>query len=70
MLGIDTYDVYGLSEFAGLGVACDCECHKGLHVQEDFFVPEVLGMDSNIAVKDGEKESWSSQRCARRECLL
>lgn len=55
MLGIDTYDVYGLSEFAGLGVACDCECHKGLHVQEDFFVPEVLGMDSNIAVKDGEK---------------
>lgn len=54
MLGIDTYDIYGLSEFAGLGVACDCEYHKGLHVQEDFFVPEILQKDGNIAVKDGE----------------
>ena len=55
MLGISTYDIYGLNEFAGLGVACDCEFHKGLHVQEDFFVPEVLDIDNNIAVKDGKK---------------
>lgn len=55
MLGISTYDVYGLSEFAGLGVACDCECHKGLHVQEDFFVPEIVDVNTMAAVKDGEK---------------
>ncbi len=55
MLGIRTHDVYGLSEFAGLGVACDCEYHKGLHVQEDFFAAEVLRKNSNILVKDGEK---------------
>ncbi len=54
MLGISIHDVYGFSEFAGLGVACDCECHKGLHVQEDFFVPEILDKNTNIAVKDGE----------------
>ena len=55
MLGICTYDVYGMSEFAGLGVACDCECRKGLHVQEDFFIPEVLQIDTDAVVKDGEK---------------
>lgn len=55
MLGIQTHDVYGFSELAGLGVACDCEYHKGLHVQEDFFLPEILQKNSNIAVKDGEK---------------
>lgn len=55
ILGISTYDVYGLNEFAGLGVACDCECHKGLHVQEDFFVPEVLDIENGSEAKDGEK---------------
>lgn len=54
MLKIDTYDIYGLSELAGLGMACDCEHHKGLHIQEDYFVPEVLCKDTNTAVKDGE----------------
>lgn len=55
MLNIKTYDIYGLSELAGPGVACDCEYHKGLHVQEDFFVPELLQQDTNAAVKDGEE---------------
>lgn len=54
MLNIETYDIYGLDEFAGMGVACDCEYHKGLHVQEDYFVPEVLYKNTNDAVKDGE----------------
>lgn len=55
MLGIHTHDIYGFGEFAGLGVACDCECHNGLHVQEDYFVPEILQKNGNAAVKDGEK---------------
>lgn len=55
LLNVRMYEIYGLSEFAGLGVACDCECHKGLHVQEDFFVPEIWDMDTNAAAKDGEK---------------
>lgn len=59
MLNIKTYDIYGLSELAGPGVACDCEYHKGLHVQEDFFVPELLQQDTNAAVKDGEEDRKS-----------
>lgn len=54
MLNIETYDIYGLDELTGLGMACDCEYHKGLHIQEDYFVPEVLYKNTNTAVKDGE----------------
>lgn len=55
MLNIKTHDIYGFSELAGLGVACECEYHEGLHVQEDFFITEILDKDTGIAVKDGEK---------------
>ena len=41
-LNIKAYDIYGLSEVMGPGVACDCEYHKGLHVCEDHFYAEVL----------------------------
>lgn len=54
LLNIETYDIYGLDELAGLGVACDCKYHKGLHIQEDYFVPEVLYKNTNIVAKDGE----------------
>ena len=54
-LGISTYDIYGLSELGGLGVACDCIYHNGLHVQEDFFVTEILEKDTDTAAKDGKK---------------
>ncbi len=37
MLKIKAYDIYGLSEIAGPGVAFDCECQCGLHINEDFF---------------------------------
>lgn len=41
-LNIKAFDIYGLSEIMGPGVACDCEFHKGLHVCEDHFYPEIL----------------------------
>ena len=41
-LNIKAFDIYGLSEIMGPGVACDCEYHKGLHVCEDHFYPEIL----------------------------
>ena len=37
--GIKAYDIYGLSEIMGPGVANDCEAHTGLHVHEDHFYP-------------------------------
>ncbi len=39
---IHAHDIYGLSEVMGPGVACDCIYHKGLHVCEDHFYPEII----------------------------
>ena len=53
-LNIKAYDIYGLSEIMGPGVACDCDFHKGLHVCEDHFYPEVLNSATLTPVADGE----------------
>jgi len=53
--GIKAYDIYGLSEIMGPGVANDCECHAGLHVHEDHFFPEIVHPDTKLAMNDGEE---------------
>lgn len=53
-LNIKAYDIYGLSEVMGPGVACDCQYHRGLHVYEDHFIPEVL--DTETLKPLGENE--------------
>ncbi len=45
-LHIKAYDVYGLSEIMGPGVAYECECQKGMHVNEDMFIPEIIDPDT------------------------
>ena len=52
-LNIKAHDIYGLSEIMGPGVACDCELHRGLHVCEDHFLPEVLDTATLMPVADG-----------------
>ena len=41
-LKIKAYDIYGLSEIMGPGVAIECESQDGLHVWEDHFIPEII----------------------------
>ena len=53
-LHITAHDIYGLSEVMGPGVACDCEYHKGLHVCEDHFYPEIINSATLRPVPDGE----------------
>lgn len=53
-LHINAFDIYGLSEVMGPGVACDCEYHKGLHVQEDHFLPEIIDPDTLKPLPKGE----------------
>ena len=53
-LNIKAYDIYGLSEILGPGVAADCDAHKGLHVYEDHFVPEIINPETLIPCKEGE----------------
>ena len=52
-LHVKAYDIYGLSEVMGPGVACDCEFHKGLHVCEDHFYPEILDSATLTPVAEG-----------------
>jgi len=53
-LHIKAYDIYGLSEIMGPGVAADCEYHKGLHVYEDHFIPEIINPETLEPCKEGE----------------
>lgn len=53
-LGIEAHDIYGLSEIMGPGVATDCHYHRGLHIFEDHFFPEIVDPKTLEPVPDGE----------------
>lgn len=53
LLGIEAYDIYGLSEIAGPGVSFDCQYHNGMHINEDYFYPEVIDPETLEPVPDG-----------------
>ena len=52
-LGICAYDIFGLTEMVGPGVAFECDAHGGLHVNEDHFIPEIIDPDTFEPVPDG-----------------
>ena len=51
--GIEPYDIYGLSEIIGPGVAIECSEHNGLHIFEDHFYPEIVDPDTGEVLPDG-----------------
>jgi phenylacetate-CoA ligase len=51
--GIEAFDIYGLSEIIGPGVACECRRHQGLHIFEDHFYPEIIDPESGKPLPDG-----------------
>jgi len=53
--GIKAFDIYGLSEIMGPGVANDCEYHAGLHVHEDHFYPEIVDPITKNPLNVGEE---------------
>jgi phenylacetate-CoA ligase len=53
-LNIDAYDIYGLSEIMGPGVAFECVYKNGLHINEDNFLPEIINPKTGEVLKDGE----------------
>jgi phenylacetate-CoA ligase len=53
-LGIKAMDIYGLSEIVGPGVACECECQSGMHINEDQFFPEIINPETLLPVVNGE----------------
>jgi len=49
------YDIYGLTEIIGPGVAFECEAQDGLHINEDFFYPEIINPETGEVLPVGEK---------------
>ena len=52
--GIEAFDIYGLSEIIGPGVAMECHEHDGMHIFEDYFYPEIIDPDTGEVLPDGE----------------
>ena len=53
-LKIKAIDIYGLSEVIGPGVSCECEFQKGMHINEDHFIPEIIDPETLEPVNPGE----------------
>ena len=54
-LGIKAYDIYGLTETSGPGVAFECEEQHGMHINEDHFYAEIINPETGEVLPDGEK---------------
>ena len=54
-LGIKAYDIYGLTESSGPGVAFECCEQKGMHINEDHFYAEVIDPDTGEVLPEGSK---------------
>ena len=52
---IKAYDIYGLTDITGPGVAFECEAQDGMHVNEDMWYPEIINPDTGEVLPDGEK---------------
>lgn len=53
-LGIKAYDIYGLTETSGPGVAFECCEQMGMHINEDNFIPEIIDPETGEVLPDGE----------------
>jgi phenylacetate-CoA ligase len=54
-LRLTALDIYGLSEIIGPGVACECPEKKGMHINEDHFIPEIIDPLTEEPLPYGEK---------------
>ena len=54
-LGIKAYDIYGLTETSGPGVAFECEAQTGMHINEDHFFAEIIDPDTGEVLPEGSK---------------
>ena len=80
-LGIKAYDIYGLTETSGPGVAYECEEQKGMHINEDHFYAEIIDPDTGEVLPEGsvgelvftslDKEAFPLLRYRTRDlCVL
>lgn len=54
-LGIKAYDIYGLTELSGPGVAFECSAQSGMHINEDHFIAEIIDPNTGEVLPEGSK---------------
>ena len=54
-LGLKAYDIYGLTEISGPGVAFECEAQNGMHINEDHFLAEIIDPNTEEVLPLGSK---------------
>lgn len=80
-MGIKAYDIYGLTELSGPGVAFECSAQSGMHINEDHFIAEIIDPDTGEVLPEGskgelvftsiDKEAFPLLRyCTRDICIL
>ncbi len=80
-LGIKAYDIYGLTELSGPGVAFGCSAQDGMHINEDHFLPEIIDPETLEVLPEGaqgelvftalDKEAFPLMRYRTRDiCTL
>jgi len=52
-LGIKAFDIYGLTELSGPGVSFECSDQKGMHINEDHFIAEIIDPKTGEVLPDG-----------------
>ncbi|MDR2376654.1 MAG: phenylacetate--CoA ligase [Treponema sp.] len=53
-LGVELYDIYGLTEIYGPGIGISCSCACGMHIWTDFLYYEIIDPHTGAVVKPGE----------------
>ena len=80
-LGIKAYDIFGLTESSGPGVAFECSEQSGMHINEDHFIPEIIDPETGEVLPEGtvgelvftslDKEAFPLLRYRTRDlCVL
>lgn len=54
-LGIKAYDIYGLTEISGPGVSFECSEQKGMHINEDHFIAEIIDPNTGEVLPEGSR---------------
>lgn len=55
LLGLECFDIYGLTELYGPGTGIDCPRHTGIHYWDDYYVVEIVDPDTGRVLPEGEE---------------
>ncbi len=54
-MGIETFDIIGMTETGGVGMGIDCQAHDGIHVWEDHYIVEIIDPQTGEVLPDGQE---------------